>query len=403
MSGLNMSKSLYIRLFRYVKIWSACSPVDNFRYLRWRLSKSKTVTIRCKGSDKWAYVSYIPEALLRKDEKYINGHQARREMRVMVSVLHCAGYNVVVQSYNTGSVVRRRFDVVLGLQPNFNIQKKLNPDAVDIYLATGAYLPYADRAIIDRTKAFNAKYGTEIPPRRSVALADDPSEITNRILQIGSKYTVETYPEDIRSKITLINQSSTLVNEPHIEDRLECFNNKKFLWIGSGGTILKGVDLVLEYFLYHPEYEIDIVGPIETDVKDVFEECLRHNPQIRFHGFVDTNSQRFRDIVHDTAFIIYPSCTEGGAPGAVNVAMKLGIIPILSRVASPDGIDTLGYCLDGLSPEAIARGVEWSQGLSRERIRELMRANHEYARRWSLDNFEREFADYIDSVCPFGV
>jgi len=295
-------------------------------------------------------------------------------------------------------MLRRKFDVVLGLQPNFNIQKALNPDAVDIYLATGAYLPYADRAIIDRTKAFNAKYGTDIPPRRLVSLADDPSEIASRILQIGSKYTIETYPENIRSKITLINQSSTLVNEPHIEDRLECFDSKKFLWIGSGGTILKGVDLVLEYFLDHPEYEVDIVGPIEDDVKAVFEERLRRNPQIRFHGFIDTNSEKFMQITRGTTFMIYPSCTEG-APGAVNVAMKIGLIPILSRVASFDDIDILGYRLDDISTEAIARGVEWSQGLSQERIRELMHANREYARRWSLESFEKEFYDYIVKEC----
>ncbi len=95
--------------------------------------------------------------------------------------------------------------------------------------------------------------------------------------------------------------------------------------------------------------------------------------------------------------MIYPSCTEGG-PGAVNVAMKMGLVPILSKVASPDDIDTLGYRLDDLSADAVARGVEWSQGLSRDKIKELMRANHEYARRWSLENFEREFADYMAKV-----
>lgn len=391
-------KHLCGKLLRYAKVLVSNSPADNFRYLKWRLSRSKAVTIRCKGSDKWAYVSYIPEALLRRDTKYINGHQACREMRVMASVLHKAGYNIVVQSYLASHVIRRKFDLVLGLQPNFNIQKRLNPEAVDIYLATGAYLRYANSAVESRTASFNAKYGTDILPRRLTHFVDEPSETAGRILQIGSKYTIETYAEDIRPKITLIDQSSTLLHEPSIADRLDCFDSNKFLWIGSGGTILKGVDLVLEYFLEHPEYEIDMVGPVEEDVKAVFESRLRHNPQIRFHGFVDTNSEKFKRITRDTSFLIYPSCTEGGPPGAVNVAMKMGLVPILSKVASPDYIDTLGYRLDDLSADAVARGVEWSQGLSRDKIKELMRANHEYARRWSLENFEREFADYMAKV-----
>ena len=44
-------KHLCGKLLRYAKVLVSNSPADNFRYLKWRLSRSKAVTIRCKGSD----------------------------------------------------------------------------------------------------------------------------------------------------------------------------------------------------------------------------------------------------------------------------------------------------------------------------------------------------------------
>ena len=154
---------------------------------------------------------------------------------------------------------------------------------------------------------------------------------------------------------------------------------------------------MIESFLNNPDVEIDIVGPIEEDVIKVFEERLSKVNNIRFHGFVDTNSEKFSEITKDTSFLLYPSCTEG-APGAVNVAMKMGIIPIVSRVAAPDDIKTLGFLLDNLTQESINKALEWIKRLSNSEIQNLITRNHEYAKIWTLDNFGKEFSQYLQEL-----
>lgn len=49
--------------------------------------------------------------------------------------------------------------------------------------------------------------------------------------------------------------------------------------------------------LNHSELEIDLVDPIKEAVKAAFGQRLQTSPNIRFHGFVDVNSDKFLKIV----------------------------------------------------------------------------------------------------------
>lgn len=383
------------KLSRLIKIFKCGTLPSNLGYLRYRFSKNKSITLTKKGNEKWAYISYIPEALVREDDEYLNSHQNKRETKIIAQRFLDNGYNVVMQDYLINSEIPdHSYDIIFGLEPNFTKCSLRNPKAKKVYYGTGAYFKYANAAVIQRTEEFNAKHNMAVAPRR-LAPEDDCIDICDQILQIGSKNTIATYPEHIQTKITLINQSSNFFSDD--KQRVKR-NRHKYLWLGSAGSILKGADLVIETFLKHPELEIDIVGPIEPEVMDAYKDGLAKAKNIRFHGYVDVNSETFLNITKDTAFLLFPSVTEGGAPGSVIVAMKLGIIPIVSQVASPDNISELGFCLEDVSVDSLEKSIKWSQILSKEKLDSLSATNKEFSEKFSLLNFGREFNEFINSL-----
>lgn len=372
-------------------------PVKYVKYYSYFHGGPRIVELKRPGNTRRAYVSYVPEALIRDYySPWMNGHQNRREMVKIADVLLRNGYDVCVQDYEDRPRDLGRFDLIFGHSPLIDYQMDRNPGAKSVLYGTTAYLPWHFKRSSERLAEFSEKYGVTVSDRR-VEKACGVYGTVDAILQIGSKFTLESFPAEYRGKITLINQSSNYRGTPDIEGRIAGANPRKFLWIGSLGSIQKGFDLVVEYFLAHPELEIDMVGIIDKEVLAVFADRLKGAKNIRLHGFMDVNSPEFERVTRDTAFHLFPSCTEG-SPGALIVTMKMGIITLASRMSAHDGIDTYGHMIQDETLEAIDEAVRWSQALSADDRARLMRANATYARRWTLAGFEREFEHFIQSL-----
>ncbi|MCM1108392.1 MAG: glycosyltransferase [Clostridium sp.] len=345
----------------------------------------------------YVLISYIPYALYLTDETALLGHQNMREQRVMVDVLNEMGYNVYVSDYRNDTLPEGlNCCAVFGIAPLFEKAATAYPHALKIYYGCTAYWQHQERMTRKRVDAFNARYGLRVAYQR-MPVPTQAEEMADRILQIGSRITIETYPGHLRSKITLIHQSTTVDNIC-----VEAPNSQRrdFIWFGSGGSILKGADLLIDYFLTRPDLTLHVVGgPLEKDVLSVYTGRL--TPNIRLYGWMDVKSEAFREIVERSAFTIYPSCSEGGCPGGVLSMMKLGVIPIVSRYAAFDGIECYGFTLDELTLDAVARGVEWAESLSDEERDSRSRAGARYvADTYNLSVYEREFRQYFQSVLP---
>ena len=66
------------------------------------------------------------------------------------------GFNIVVQHYQSKTVPPpHEYDIIFGLEPNFVLCAEKHPDAKTVYYATGAYVGYANRSIVQRTSQFN--------------------------------------------------------------------------------------------------------------------------------------------------------------------------------------------------------------------------------------------------------
>lgn len=370
---------------------------DLFLLLRFWVSKHKRYVYHKKKNSKWAYISYLPEPYYRsKDKLFLSAHQNRRESIVIGEVLAELGYNYVVEQFNSGFCDNNGgYDLVFGHEPNFVKMAQRNPRAIKIYYSTGANWSYQNEIIKRRTKEFSYSHHLKALEHRLVT-PHTGYDMADYILQIGTGYTLETFPDKYRKKITLINQSSNLIKNPSLDIKLASIKLNNYLWIGGGGSILKGIDLVIDYFVKNEDLVLHIIGNIDSDINEYYSGVLKKSKNILVHGFLDINSDKFAHIAYQSAFNIYPSGSEGGVPGSVIAAMKFGVIPLTFRYSSPNDIDVLGYQIRSLDNAGIKEAIDWTCNLSYSFVCLLVEKNMAYsAEKWTLESYKSEFKNFI--------
>lgn len=350
---------------------------------------------RVKGSNKWVYISYIPEVFYNTwNKKYMNGHQSRQEMVNIVRLFNNKGYNVYVSNYANYTLPSLNVEIVFGIEPGFIFACKKYSTAKKIYYATGAYFKHQNNMIKIRTDAFNIRFNAHFPYQRLINFTNH-IEYADKILQIGSKYTIDTYPQSYRNKITTIHQSSTIQNVNKLT--IEYAKENEYMWIGGGGSILKGLDLIFDYFIVNKQKKIHIVGNIDEEFLNIYEGKITSN--IIIHGYMDLTSSKFADLVKSCNYLIYPSCTEGGCPGAVINGMAYGLIPIVSQWAAFDEIEEFGYLLDDISIDSIANVIESLSCINKEDcLYKKIKCAEFVMRTYNLKRFTEEFDRYIQSI-----
>lgn len=359
----------------------------------------KHYTLYSLWNRKWAYISYIPDVYYnKKNTSYMLSHQNKREALIIGKIFYSLGYNVKVALFNAlEECDNRHYDIIFGLEPNFVTMSQRNPQALKIYYATGAYWVHQYTMVKERTDFFNKAHGVHLPYSR-LATSHDSCDIADVIFQIGSSYTIQTYPSKLQNKIRIINQSSNFTQECDLEYKLQHVSKKDFLWFGSSGSILKGLDLVLEYFIEHPEYNLHVVGPIDKEFMDYYQEQISLWPNIHFYGFLNTNSEQFIHLAYLCSFNIFPTGSEG-CPGSVITLMQMGVIPIVSKWGAIDKIDYYGYLLPELSTDAIDMAVKWASALPKDKLHKLIEENISYSKQtWNLERFENELRSELEEA-----
>lgn len=362
------------------------------RHIASNKRKRQSYYIKDIGTHRWAYISYIADIFHTCIAG--NSHQNRREALIIGQVFNNMGYNTYIQQYDNNDYHRLRhynFDIIFGLEPNIEAVAKLNPDALNIYYATGAYWQHQNNQVRLRTDEFNFRHSTSIPYRR---LADEhfSAEHADAIIQIGNQTIIETYPPELRTKIHLVRQSTTEVSPLQ---RPRKVHRNQFLFIASSGNLLRGVPYLLDYFILHPESQLHWVGTQEEDVLAAYTNRITSN--IHLYGFMDTTSPEFLAITQLCNFLIYPSGSEG-CPGSVLLGLKHGLIPILPRLLRLDGLNC-GYILDGFTHDHIQHAVDWTNGLSDCEIRRQSYQCQNYANaNFTLANFHNDFHKVLSHI-----
>lgn len=311
---------------------------------------------------KTALLSYTVTPFLTNNAHHSNAQEAR----AIAGVLDELGYNVDVIHYtNERKINYEKYGLIFGFGQPF--ENSFNYSGFKrIYYATGAHVCHQNFAEIRRVNDANHRYSSTLRPKRLVPWCwSQSTSLSDLLIIVGNDWTRSTYSKYTYSPITTINATALVNLQAKKTKRHTDSTRKRYLWFGSLGLIHKGLDLCLEYFSDQPDLELHICGRLEEDFLAVFDQLLAL-PNVRYHGFIDVDSEQFLGIVSQCSFSILPSCSEGQST-ALLTTMGVGLIPLATEYTGVD-IKDHGILIEGLDLASIDIAIEKSQLLSRKTL-----------------------------------
>ena len=328
----------------------------------------------------------------------LNFHSMYWESATMVSLFNKNGIIVDYADYaNLPPLDWEKYDYIIDLGlimhkiPDIKGQKK-------IYYCTGQYWLLNNSGELNRISDFYYRTGIYIQPERQAPpiFADEYADFMTYFGNIEMlKGYVATCPK------VLLNISA-LPAKNEIKKDFDSVRSH-FLWIGGGGAIHKGLDLVVEAFAKMPHLTLHIVGNQSAEIRFMnwLSTILQHHSNIIHHGWLNINSNEFCNIANMCIGIVYASVAEGG-PGSVAQAIHYGLIPIVTKTSSVRSAH-LGYEITTENTsEIINKLIDYVQtvhNLPESELRAMVENIISFAKRYhTREAYAESFMDVIHKL-----
>ncbi|MFU8862101.1 MAG: glycosyltransferase [Cyclonatronaceae bacterium] len=337
--------------------------------------------------------------LLNKDDKISSRHTNEKESQEIAKIFLELGYEAdVISKLRSHYIPNKEYTFYVNLRTNFQgISEHLNPDCIKIVHLDISHWLFNNHAALKRSCDLQIRRGRTISSFRYMT-ENYAIEACDYATMKGNDFTMGTY-KYAGKKIYRTNVPTyTTYDWPDDKNYREC--RKNFLWFGSDGFVHKGLDLILEVFKNRPDLNLTVCGPIDKDpaFKKEFYNELCKTPNIVTKGWVDVDSQQFRDIVHDNTAIIFPSCAEG-SNGGVITCMQAGLIPIVSVQSGVDVGPDYGLTLHDCSVAEIERKIDYISNLDAVSLKKMAEKSWEYAREnHTINTFHRQYKNAIIDI-----
>lgn len=339
-----------------------------------------------------ALMSYIDLGF--QTTKYDLTHSNLGESRVMASVLMELGYDVWVVNHDRQSVFDYApYDLIIGFGEPFVRSYDSNFKGRRIVFATGPCPCFHNRAEAQALIRFRQRHGVQLAPRRKTAHCGElVIRLADAIIDIGNDWTASTF-DHYNLPIELVPVTPAGEKNPPMPSRNYESARKSFVWMGGGGAVYKGLGLVLDAMaLLDDSFTFHACGPFlnEHDFMQVYDAQLKKARNIHIHGFIDVNSDTAKKIFAESAWIVYPSSSEGTA-SAVIKSMQLGLAPLVTAETGVN-IGDFGIPIKEHTPEAVAAVMRAASELSPDEVERRCRASAEYVKTYhTIEAFEQKF------------
>ena len=352
---------------------------------------------------KTVLISYITHPFNNKNKS--SAHTNNVEVLEIAKVFRDLEYNVDVFNYdNIGPKNYSKYDIIFGFgDPLVNSFYRAKKKIQTIYYGTGMHIAHQNHATLNRIKDVYKKRNVWIPDSGRVVEKAWSAQTTlvDGMIVLGDNICADSYRRYYEGPIYKI--PASFIKVCNGVDIVKCKDfseaKKNFLWFGSSGLIHKGLDLVLEFFAKHPQYILHVCGPISKERKfcNVYGKELFNTPNIKTYDFVSITSTQFSNLMKTCAFIISPTCSEGGSPAVLNCIGNGGLIPIVSEFATID--IKHGITIDELSAIGVSVAVKKALLIEEDRLRELAEKNYkDVSSLHSIENYKKEMRKAINNI-----
>ncbi len=221
-----------------------------------------------------------------------------------------------------------------------------------VFYCTENYWAFQNLAELNRLRAFRDRTGIWVRPERQtrVSFSDEHADY---ITLLGTPFQQQLYdPRAVRHQLDI-----SVADVPTHQPKDVAAARGNFLWLGSGGAILKGLDLAVEAFCEMPEANLYIAGAIEREPRlwQWLKPLLAQNPNLHYLGWMDVATPAFAKVANSCMGAVYPSASEGGG-GAVAQLLHFGLLPIVTQTATVRAA-SLGFEIASQEPAAIIAAI----------------------------------------------
>lgn len=297
------------------------------------------INLYCDSYEKNCLLSYSVFPFKQKEKKLI--HPNFVENYTLAEELRKHGYNIdVYNNTYTKKINYDKYDLIIGegipISRYFVDVKEHHAET--IYYATGSHPMVnnykAKTALLTFAKQHNKYIENSVrivPEIWSIA-----SSLSDKYMILGNETTKKTFDEFNNSG------QKEILNPPfyttNVISDFSRKSNKEFLWFGSYSLIHKDLNTVLDVFINHPELNLHICGRIEEEKEfmEVYKTELLKAKNIKLHGYVNVNSDEFKELMEICSFTILSSCAEGCSTAIATVMGNGGLIPLISKECGID-------------------------------------------------------------------
>lgn len=229
-----------------------------------------------------------------------------------------------------------------------------------VYFSSGSYWRFHNESSEARAEAFFQRHGVRLAPTRTLEPGEDaPLSDADGIIAMGNATTRATY--GAYSRVWMLPNASYAAERITSRDLWDSHTRRGFVFCAGGGSLHKGLDVVLESFARSGEC-LYLMCRIDSDFRRFYGSLFDAADNIHELGFVRPNSAQFFAVAGKCLCALLPSCSEG-QPGSVVEMMAHGCIPVVSRESGLD-VDDFGVLLDESSIDGIDAAVAQIAGWS---------------------------------------
>ena len=366
--------------------------------------KNRTLNNVYKTSfSKSVLIVYLTSAFNKKENI---SHSNMTECRTFAEIFREIGYNIDVINLNSTRKIKKQYDVILGmdvaLEKSFFNKKN---STKHIFYATGACPIYSN--MISTKKARDFYYKNKILLLDSIRKIEYTQDfqifLSDSVIVLGNDFVKNTYLQydDEKQRYKNLDAFYFDIINPDISKKDFRKARRNFIWFGSLGALHKGLDVVIDYFLEHPEYNLYICGlnKSEKNLLDFYMSKINNKKNIHLSGFLKIGSIEFNNLVNNCAFALYPSLSEGGSPALLNIIANGGIIPIYSKQSGIDFGKEISFELDENTSIAIGEVISKIEMIPDKNIKNMAIECTNYVRsHFTYEKYKNNLKDIIENI-----
>lgn len=325
--------------------WSTTRRIERLLHGRGDNAQSSRIDdLFESGYPRRALLSYLVEPLLNRSpppHRHTNilevqaWAEALHYFKCRVDVIDCRETTAVPDSADYNYVAGFGEPLEYMLRTSRRVSTKY------IFYGTGCHPVFRNRASIEQKVNFFQRYGVwpRIGGREDDGIWWAQALVSDRYIVLGNRFVADTYADQIVSGEISSLDGFYLENDLVRMDKVFGEESRRnLLWFGSAGCVHKGLITVLEALRSLPECRLHILGLADHEREQLGLDSLFKDlaDRVQYHGFLVVGSGQLRNVVAQTGIVVFPSASEGGAPGLLTAVAIGGGYPVLSRATGID-------------------------------------------------------------------